>query len=95
MAQPGKFLFVPIPGVVDIFIYLHNIVERIVKDGLDTDASKDILKKCLAVLSEDNELRTGFQMAFCLCLGFSIKKINSPIFKFSRTPPKTFFARGL
>jgi hypothetical protein len=28
----------------------------------------------------------GFQMAFCLCLGFSIKIINSPIFKFSSTP---------
>jgi hypothetical protein len=30
---------------------------------------------------------SGFQMAFCLCLGFSIKKINSPIFKFSSPPP--------
>ena len=26
-------------------------------------------------------------MAFCLCLGFSIKKINGAIFKFSSTPP--------
>ena len=36
--------------------------------------------------------QSGFQMAFCLCLGFSIKKINSPIFKFSSIPPpkKTF-----
>ena len=56
LVQQGRFRFVPVPGVVDVFIYLHNIVERIVKEGLSTDASKDILKKCLAVLSEDNEL---------------------------------------
>ena len=56
LVQQGRFRFVPVPGVMDVFIYLHNIVERIVKEGLSTDASEDILKKCLAVLSEDNEL---------------------------------------
>ena len=57
LVKPGKFLFVPIPGVVSIFTYLHNAVERIVKDRLSNAANKEILKNCLAILSEDIALR--------------------------------------
>ena len=42
---------------MEVFIYLHEIVEKIVKDGLTTCVNKDILKKCLQYLSEDKDLR--------------------------------------
>ena len=32
---------------MEVFIYLHEILEKIVKDGLKTCVDKDILKKCL------------------------------------------------
>ena len=57
LVQPGKFLFMTEPSVVEIFIYLHEIVEKIVKDGLNVCVDKDILKKCLQHLSEDKTLR--------------------------------------
>ena len=57
LVQPGKFLFIPEASVVEVFIYLHEIVEKIVKDGLKTCVDKDILKKCLQYLSEDKDLR--------------------------------------
>ena len=56
LVQPGKFLFMTEPNVVEIFIYLHKIVEKIVKDGLNVCVDKDILKKCLQYLSEDKTL---------------------------------------
>jgi hypothetical protein len=28
LAQPGRFLFNPIPEVLEVFIYLHNMVEK-------------------------------------------------------------------
>ena len=49
LIQPGKFLFTPIPDVLEIFVYLHNIIEQIVKEQLKTSADKDILKTCLNV----------------------------------------------
>ena len=57
LVQPGKFLFIPESSVVEVFIYLHEILEKIVKDGLKTCVDKDILKKCLQYLSEDKDLR--------------------------------------
>ena len=49
LIQLGKFLFTPIPDVLEIFVYLHNIIEQIVKEQLKTSADKDILKTCLNV----------------------------------------------
>ena len=57
LVQPGKFLFNPIPEVLEVFTYLHKVIERIVKDGLNASADKDMLKKCLIALSEDAQLR--------------------------------------
>ena len=57
LVQPGKFLFIPESSVVEVFIYLHEILEKIVKDGLETCVDKDILKKCSQYLSEDKDLR--------------------------------------
>lgn len=57
LKKPGKFLFTATPDVLEIFIYLHNAVERIVKDQLAIHVNKDILKKCLQLLSEDIQLR--------------------------------------
>jgi hypothetical protein len=61
LAQPGRFLFNPIPEVLEVFIYLHNMVEKIVKNELGNCADKDILKKCLKFLSEDPNLRKMWQ----------------------------------
>ena len=44
-------------NVLEVFIYLHEIAEKIVKDGLNVCVDKDILKKCIHYLSEDNDLR--------------------------------------
>ena len=57
LVQPGRFLFTPIPDVLEIFVYLHNVIEQFVKEKLETSPDKDILKKCLQFLSEDKELR--------------------------------------
>ena len=57
LVQPGKYLFMPGCNVLEVFIYLHEIVEKIVKDGLNVCVEKDILKKCIHYLSEDNDLR--------------------------------------
>jgi hypothetical protein len=61
LAQPGRFLFNPIAEVLEVFIYLHNMVEKIVKNELGNCADKDILKKCLKFLSEDPNLRKMWQ----------------------------------
>ena len=50
LVQPGKFLFTPIPEVVEVFIYLHTTLECIVKDKLKIPGDKFILKKCLKLL---------------------------------------------
>jgi hypothetical protein len=52
LVQPGRFLFTPIPDVLEVFVYLHNMIEQIVKERLETCADKDILKTCLKFLSE-------------------------------------------
>ena len=52
-----KERLIPEASVVEVFIYFHEIVEKIVKDGLKTCVDKDILKKCLQYLSEDKDLR--------------------------------------
>ena len=57
LVQPGKFLFTPIPEIVEVFVYLHNTVERIVKNQLGSHPDKDILKDCLELLSKDPQLR--------------------------------------
>ena len=57
LIQPGKFLFTLIPDVLEVFVYLHNIIEQIVKEQLKTSADKDILKTCLNILSKDPNLR--------------------------------------
>ena len=61
LTQPGRFLFTPIPDALEIFVYLHNIIEQIVKEQLKTCADKDILKTCLEFLSEDPNLRKLWQ----------------------------------
>ena len=45
LVQPGKFLLIPIPEIVEVFVYLHNTVERIVKNQLGSHPDKDILKE--------------------------------------------------
>ena len=57
LVQPGKFLLTPIPEIVEVFVYLHNTVERIVKNQLGSHLDKDILKECLELLSKDPQLR--------------------------------------
>ena len=57
LVQPGKFLFTPIPKILEVFVYLHNILERIVKNQLSSHPDKDILKDCLDLLSKDPLLR--------------------------------------
>ncbi len=52
LVQPGRFLFTTIPDVLEVFVYLHNIIEQIGKERLETCADKDILKTCLNFLSE-------------------------------------------
>jgi hypothetical protein len=61
LVQPGRFLFIPIPDVLEVFVYLHNMIEQIVKDRLETCADKDILKTCLKFLSKDPNLRKLWQ----------------------------------
>ena len=56
LVQPVKFLFSPIPQVTEIFSYLEFVVERLVKTALDSNADKDILKKCIQFLSDDLQL---------------------------------------
>ncbi|CAB4019996.1 Hypothetical predicted protein [Paramuricea clavata] len=56
LSRPGKFLFNAIPEV-EVFLYLHNTVENIVKNQLETHVDKEILKNCLKVLNEDIQLR--------------------------------------
>jgi uncharacterized membrane protein YheB (UPF0754 family) len=55
--QPGKFLFIPTSETITFFVYLHTVVEKIVKVALEQCADKDILKHCVQVLSESSELR--------------------------------------
>ena len=57
LVQPGKFLFSTIPQVTEVFSYLDFAFERLVKTGLNSNADKDILKKCIQFLSEDLQLR--------------------------------------
>ena len=57
LVQPGKFLFTPIPEIVEVFVYLHNTVERIAKNQLGSHPDKDILKDCLELLSKNPQLR--------------------------------------
>lgn len=63
--QPGKFLFIPTSETVTFFVYLHTIVEQIVKVALQKYADKDILKHCLQVLSESSELREKWAKVLC------------------------------
>ena len=44
LVQPGKFLFNPIPEVLEVFTYLHGVIEQIVKDGLNASADGHIKK---------------------------------------------------
>lgn len=57
LSRPGKFLFNATPEVVEVFLYLHNTVENIVKSQLETHVDKEIGKNCLKVLNEDIQLR--------------------------------------
>ena len=57
LVQPGKFLFSTIPQVTEVFSYLDFAFERLFKTGLNSNADKDILKKCIQFLSEDLQLR--------------------------------------
>ena len=59
LIQPGKFLFIPSSEAVTFFVYLHTVVEKIVKVALERCADKDILKHCLEVLSDSSELLNG------------------------------------
>ena len=65
LIQPGKFLFIPSSETVTFFVYLHTVVEKIVKVALGRCADKDILKHCLEVLSESSELRQEWAKVFC------------------------------
>ena len=50
LVQPGKFLFMTEPNLVEILSFQ-------VKDGLNVCVDKNILQKCLQYLSEDKTLR--------------------------------------
>ena len=65
LIQPGKFLFIPTSETVTFFVYLHTVVEKIVKEALEKYADKDILKHCLQVLSESSELREEWAKVLC------------------------------
>ena len=57
LVQPGKFLFFPISEIVPFFVYLHTAVEDVVGKKLKEHAEKSLLRYCLQVLSESQELR--------------------------------------
>ena len=54
-------MFTPISDALEIFVYLHNITEQIVKEQLNTCGDKNILTTCLKFLSEDPHLRKLWQ----------------------------------
>ena len=74
LVQPGKFLFISESSVVEVFIYLHEILEKIVKDGLKTCVDKDILKKCLQYLSGISCLVMKILICFVLLLLYYFKE---------------------
>ena len=65
LIQPGKFLFIPTSETVTFFVYLHTVVEKIVKEALEKYADEDILKHCLQVLSESSELYEEWFKVLC------------------------------
>ena len=65
LIQPGKFLFIPTSETVTFFVYLHTVVEKIVKEALEKYADKDILKHCLPALSESSELYVEWFKLLC------------------------------
>ena len=65
LIQPGKFLFIPTSETVTFFVYLHTVVEKIVKEALEKYADNDILKHCLQVLSESSELHEEWFKVLC------------------------------
>ncbi|CAB4030591.1 Hypothetical predicted protein, partial [Paramuricea clavata] len=59
--QVSKTNNVQVEKFWSFFVYLHNIIEQIVKERLESCADKDILKTCLKFLSEDLNLRKLWQ----------------------------------
>jgi hypothetical protein len=82
-------LTVHLPALQNMVIIKHNSSQYTVLHCLDWGGARISMKGsyCMAT--------PGFQMAFCLCLGFSIKKHNTPIFLVFKYPPplKLFWER--
>ena len=57
LIEKGKFLFIPSENVVPFFIHLHAEVENLLKSELGKSCEKDVVKKCLERLAEDQKLR--------------------------------------
>ena len=52
-----KYLFIPKEEFAPVFLYLHSLLEKMVKSNLETSANKDVLKECLEAVSKDKHLR--------------------------------------
>ena len=57
LVESGKYLFIPKEEVVPVFLYLHSLLEKMVKSNLETSTNKDVLKECLEAVSKDKRLR--------------------------------------
>ena len=60
-----QILFIPTSETVTFSVYLHTVVEKIVKEALEKYAHKDILKHCLQVLSKSSELYEEWFKVLC------------------------------
>ena len=57
LIQPGRFLFIPILDVLDVFVYLHNIIEHLTQNM----CRRRHIKNMFNFLSEDPNLRLLWQ----------------------------------
>lgn len=67
--QPGEFIFVHIAATVEFVIFLHAIVENVMKVQLEGHGDKDIVKCCLQILSQNAELCELWYKVFGECDG--------------------------